>query len=372
MGLQALRESRNICLFGLGASLADCYQQLALILGREPDLLCDNAQAKWGQSFFGRTCISPAELQKHSASTAVVITIRRYEEAHRQLSQMGFNNIYVVCFDRGYDHVAGVKRLGEVISSVPEGGQVNQVKGKWTLITGASRGIGRLVALELARLGSNVILHSRRIGQTEELLGTCASIGIEARSIEAELGNGEDLEQMLDRLLDDFPPIDIVFNNAGISLPCGTDPWDISANAYLAHYAVNTLAPIRICYRLIPPMIRRGFGRIVNISSTIQNRPLEMAYACSKAALNKFVYDLAQSLEGTGVMISLVCPGHVRTDMGGVTAPHTLESVIPGILLGAVMGGNVNGRWFVAQDYAGMDLATAVRKAEFYYSRKEN
>ena len=107
---------------------------------------------------------------------------------------------------------------------------------------------------------------------------------------------------------------------------------------YLKHYAVNTVAPIRICYRLIPPMIKRGFGRVINISSTIQKRPGEMAYACSKAALSKFVHDMAPGLEGTGVMMSLVCPGYVRSDMGGPNAPHRVESVIPGALLGALTG----------------------------------
>ena len=93
-----------------------------------------------------------------------------------------------------------------------------------------------------------------------------------------------------------------------------------------------------------------------------------MAYACSKAALNKFVHDLAPSLEGTGVMMSLVCPGYVRSDMGGPNAPHPVESVIPGVLLGAVLDKDINGRWIIAQDYAGLDLATAKEKAKFYYN----
>jgi NAD(P)-dependent dehydrogenase (short-subunit alcohol dehydrogenase family) len=117
-------------------------------------------------------------------------------------------------------------------------------------------------------------------------------------------------------------------------------------------------------------MTRRGFGRVVNISSTIQRRPGEMAYACSKAALSKFVHDLAPSLQGTGVMMSLVCPGYVRSDMGGVNAPYAVESVIPGALLGALLDGDINGRWFIAQDYAGLDLPAAIQKSKFYYSQE--
>jgi NAD(P)-dependent dehydrogenase (short-subunit alcohol dehydrogenase family) len=106
---------------------------------------------------------------------------------------------------------------------------------------------------------------------------------------------------------------------------------------------------------------------VINISSTIQRQTSAMPYACSKAALNKFVHDVSPSLEGTGVMVSLVCPGFVRSDMGGATAPHSLESVTPGVLLGAVLNGHANGRWLIAQDYAGLDLQSAMKKAEFYY-----
>jgi NAD(P)-dependent dehydrogenase (short-subunit alcohol dehydrogenase family) len=159
---------------------------------------------------------------------------------------------------------------------------------------------------------------------------------------------------MLDKLEHNFPPIDIVFNNAGIARP-GSDPWDISSQNYLDHYTV----------------IRRGFGRVVNISSTLQKSPADMAYACSKAALGQFVHDLAPSLDGTGVAISLVCPGHVRSDMGGQKAPHPVASVIPGAILGALLDtAAVNGHWIVAQDYAGLSLPEAIGRAKFYYRQE--
>lgn len=362
-----LSEARYVVLFGPGVLFRECYRQLSLSIGREPDFVCDNSQAKWGSEFFGKKCISPEELRGLGRDTAVVITVKRYEEIFRQLSEMGLGNIFVACFDRGYDIVHGIEPLG---ATVPDCRPPIDPRGKWTLVTGASRGIGRGIALEMARLGSNIIAHSRKLGHTEEVARDCSSLGVEVMPVAAELENPEEVERMLDDLEQRFPPIDIVFNNAGISLPC-IDPWKISSREYLEHYAVNTVAPVRICYRLIPPMIRRGFGRVVNISSTIQKRPGEMAYACSKAALSKFVFDLAPALQGTGVMISLVCPGHVRSDMGGLVAPNSVESVTPGALLGAVMNEDVNGRWFIAQDYAGLSLESAIERAHFYYDQKD-
>ena len=70
-------------------------------------------------------------------------------------------------------------------------------------------------------------------------------------------------------------------------------------------------------------------------------------------------------------MMSLACPGYVRSDMGGIDAPHPVESVIPGVLLGALLDEEVNGRWFIAQDYAGLDLAAAMDRARFYYNQEE-
>jgi NAD(P)-dependent dehydrogenase (short-subunit alcohol dehydrogenase family) len=110
-------------------------------------------------------------------------------------------------------------------------------------------------------------------------------------------------------------------------------------------------------------MIQRGFGRVIHLSSSIQHRPSEMAYACSKAALDKFVHDLAPTLSGTGVILSMLDPGWTSTDMGGPEAPHIPDSVLPGALLGAMMKGDFNSEWFHAQDYAGMSLESALGKA---------
>jgi short-subunit dehydrogenase len=366
---QILNNAQHICLFGVGVSLQDCYRQLVVVFGREPDYLCDNDPGKWGREFLGIKCVAPDGLRQLGEQTAVVITIRKYEEIYRQLSNMGLKNIYVACFDQGYDIVGGIKRLGAAHLTGSSEPFVSPVKGKWTLITGAARGIGRQIALEMARLGSNIIVHSRQISNTDEIVETCSATGITVKPIAADLSDLNQVEEMLCILESSIPPVSIVFNNAAISLPSSSGPWNISSQDYLVHYAVNTIAPIRICYRLIPAMIRRGFGRVINISSTIQRRPDEMAYACSKAALNKFVHDLAPSLLGTGVMISLVCPGYVRSDMGGINATHSVESVTPGALLGALLDGDVNGRWFIAQDFAGLDLATAMQRAKFYYGQ---
>ncbi len=353
-----------MCLFGLGALLSDCYPQLLLALGRHPDYLCDNAQDKWGKAFFGGKCISPAELADLRRGLVVVITVRNYESICAQLAALGIENVFLACYDRGYNLIRAIKRPPISPWSVPaQVPPVVPVTNRWTLVTGASRGVGRQIALEMAKLGSNIVAHSRSIDHVEEVVRGCTAFGVSAIPISADLGDMQELETMLSRLTAMVPHIDIVYNNAGIANH--SQLGSIEPREFMKCLMVNTVAPVHICQRLIPPMVKRGFGRLINVTSSIERRPEEVGYACSKAALNKFVHDMAPTLSGSGVSICAVDPGWVRTDMTNFSAPHPPESVIPGVLLGALLDCDVNGCWFSAQDYAGMGLEAAIRKAIF-------
>ncbi|MEJ5365247.1 MAG: SDR family oxidoreductase [Desulfosoma sp.] len=371
-----LREATHLIVFGLGAQFRNCYRQLVLALGREPSFLCDNDQGKWGQTFFGKLCLSPSELPRlaSSAPTVVVVTIRRYEPVVAQLHAMEIPDVFVACFDRGYDYIFGIKPPD---TKSPFQGALDCddriLADKWSFITGSTRGIGKTIAVALAGLGSNVILHGRSLDHTHEVAQLCRKKEVEVRTIAADFAIMKQVEVMLETLETEYPPVDILYNNAGICLTNGQGTpswaiwWSISTKEYLHHYMVNTLAPILITNHLVPQMLTRGYGRVITISSTIERQPDAIAYACSKAALNKFVHDLAPTLHGTDVSMCLVCPGHVLTDMGGPSAPHKVETVIPGAILGAVMDASLNGRWIMAQDYAGLSLSQAIQKAQYYY-----
>jgi len=362
----SIDNAEHVCLFGIGALLNECINQLVLFLGREPDFFCDNAQEKWGVEFFGKRCIPPSELGELRGKTAVIITVKNYEDIYTQLYSMGIKDVFVSCYDRCYNTIHAVKRVeGHHSAAFIQETSTARVQGKWTLITGAARGVGRQIALEMAKEGSNIIAHSRCVSHVEELGDTCSALGVKFVPIAAELSNLTELEAMLSCMENLVPQVDIVFNNAAISPPFPSSLWSVTYQDYLTSFSVNAIAPVLICQRLIPPMIQRGFGRVINITSSIQKDPSVMAYACSKAALDKFVHDLAPSLRDTGVMITLVDPGWLRTDMTAFNAPHAVESVIPGALLGALLGGDINGRWFSAQDYAGLSIEAAIQKAGF-------
>lgn len=237
------------------------------------------------------------------------------------------------------------------------------VNGKWALITGASRGIGKLTALFMAEQGCNLILHSRNLKHSEEVLAAVKEFGVEAYCVQAELANHEEVVAMLDEIESKGTAVDIVFNNAAVQVAYREDYWQTPVEDIDLSFRINFTAVTTICYRLMPPMIERGFGRVINTTSGIKDQPEQAGYSASKAALDKFTTDIGTKLDGTGVLINLTDPGWCRTDLGGPQAPNAPESSIPGVAVGAFVDDGKSGRLLNASNFADMSLADAVEKA---------
>ncbi len=238
------------------------------------------------------------------------------------------------------------------------------VTGKWALITGASRGVGYQTAIFMAKQGCNLILHSRNLEHTAKVEEEAKALGVEVICVQAELANHNEVVAMLDDIEAKNIPVDIVFNNAAVQIAYRTDYWQTPVEDFDLSFRINFISIVTICNRLIPKMIERGFGRVINTTSGIMNEPEQAGYAASKAALDKFTKDLASRLEGTDVMINLTDPGWCRTDLGGPKAPNAVDSVIPGIAIGAFVDDKKSGRFLGAQSFVGMTLEEAVAKAE--------
>lgn len=237
------------------------------------------------------------------------------------------------------------------------------LKGKWVLITGASRGLGRLAAELMAQQGCNTILQSRSVGHTQPLEKSFLKMGLKSYSLEADLNDLDSVQKMLEEIDGMGVDVDIVLNNAGLQVAYRTDYYKTPVEDYLVSFNVNTIAPAMICYHFLPGMIERGFGRIVNTTSGIALEPEQAGYSAAKAALDKITIDMASKLTGTGVTMNLTDPGWCRTDLGGPNAPNSPESAIPGVVVGAFVDNDVNGKIFRAQDFSGMSLEDAVVKA---------
>ncbi len=242
---------------------------------------------------------------------------------------------------------------------------MTDLKGKWALVTGASRGLGRLAAEVLAQHGCNLILQSRNTDGTKEIAEQFKEkYGIDVWSLAADLESEDSVNEMMEAIDKSGNIPDVILNNAGVQIAYRDKIYDTPVSDYITSFKVNTIAPMMICYHYIPKMIEKGFGRVVNTTSGIALEPEQGGYSASKAALDKVTIDLGKNLEGTDVIISLADPGWCRTDLGGPNAPNSPESALPGIIIGAFVNDKRSGRLFCSPNYHGMTLEQAVEAEE--------
>lgn len=238
------------------------------------------------------------------------------------------------------------------------------IKGKWALVTGASRGIGRLAAVELAKHGCNLILQARTAANCVETMNEAAAYGVQVKAFGAELSKLDQVEKMLEEIDKLGVDVEIILNNAGIQIAYRNEYLTTPASDYEESFKINTIAPMMICYHFLPKMEKLGFGRILNTTSGIRLDPQQAGYSASKAALDKVTIDLGSKYEGSNILINLTDPGWCRTDLGGPHAPNAPESAIPGVVTGVFVNDGKCGRFLGAGMFQNMTLEEAVEKAE--------
>lgn len=187
--------------------------------------------------------------------------------------------------------------------------------GKRALVTGASAGIGAALARELAAAGVVVGICARRADRLAAVLADCQSLAPGSRSWLADLADLDAVAGLAARAEQELGGVDILVNNAGI--PKRRHVRDLSVAEVDAVMALNYLSPVRLTLALLPGMLARGHGHIVNVSSIAARLgpPREAAYAASKAALTAFSESMAVDLAGTGVVVHVVNPGVIDTDL---------------------------------------------------------
>jgi len=181
------------------------------------------------------------------------------------------------------------------------------------------------------------------------------SAGREAHSVAAVLDRAsgvQELEEEVQRIAGDR--LDILYNNAAVMTPY-RPVFEPTMDEYRQSFMVNAIAPAKLCDAFLPAMLKRDWGRIVNVTSGIADEPELMAYSCSKAALDRYTRDMVSMLKGTNVLMNLLDPGWLRTDMGGEQAPNDPDSVLPGALVPVLLPKEAgSGGLYKAQDHGSL------------------
>lgn len=203
------------------------------------------------------------------------------------------------------------------------------LKNAVVVLTGASRGIGVNIARDLGKAGAHVILAARNAEKLEAVATQVVELGGKATCVPTDVSSPSDRKALL-QAAEAIGPIDVLINNAGIEYAISV--MDHTAGEVEKQLAVNLHAPIELTRAVLPNMVKRGRGAIVQVSSMSGKSPTpyNAIYSATKYGLNGFTASLRIELEGTGVTAGVVCPSFVDTGMwrdSGATPPKMMKEV---------------------------------------------
>ena len=212
-----------------------------------------------------------------------------------------------------------------------------ELEGKVALVTGGGRGIGRGIALELAKASARVAVAARTAEQVE-----ATATDVNGIPLVVDVSDRASVERMVERTEAELGPLDLLVCNAGVSIG-EQAAWELDPADWWQVFEVNVLGVYLCCRAAIPGMLERGRGRIVNVASGAAYLPgsTSTAYSASKAAVHRFSEVLANQLEPHGIPVFSISPGLVRTQMTesfGDDAPWTPPELAPRLVRALASG----------------------------------
>lgn len=234
------------------------------------------------------------------------------------------------------------------------------LEGKVALVTGASSGIGRAMASDLAAAGAAVVHVARRQTALEEAVDGIIADGGKAAWVTADMERIDELEMLAEKTVSFFGAPDILVNAAGINL---REPWDeISWTSWDKTMKVNLAAPFFLARLLVPAMKERGWGKIINIASlqSVRAFPNSAAYGASKGGIMQLTRAMAESwsADGFGITCNAIAPGFFKTELTDSLYKH--ENVINALAQQTMIGRNGE-----IGDLSGLTIFLASRASDY-------
>ncbi|HEO8422536.1 3-oxoacyl-[acyl-carrier-protein] reductase [Niallia sp. FSL W8-0635] len=210
-----------------------------------------------------------------------------------------------------------------------------KLAGKVAVVTGASRGIGKSIAIELAKQGADVVVnYAGSVDRANEVVKEIESLGRKAMSIQCDVSDSESVNAMMKEALEAFGSIDILVNNAGITrdnllMRMKDSEWDDVINTNLKGVFLCTKAVTR-------PMMKQRKGRIINITSIVgvTGNPGQANYVAAKAGVIGFTKTTAKELAQRNITVNAIAPGFITTDMTDKLTDEVKNSMLTQIPLG--------------------------------------
>ncbi len=190
---------------------------------------------------------------------------------------------------------------------------------RYTLVTGASQGLGAAIARALVEVGHSVMLCARNLEDLEKIKAALDPACREGQKVEisvCDVSDPDQVDQLISKTMTLFPQLDVLVNNAGVYGPMGCLE-DIDWDQWVAAININLMGTVYPCRAVLPHFKSRGHGRIINLSGGGATNPLPRisAYAASKAAVVRFTETLALEVESDGIEVNAIAPGALNTRM---------------------------------------------------------
>ncbi|MBX7166688.1 MAG: 3-oxoacyl-[acyl-carrier-protein] reductase [Pirellulales bacterium] len=205
------------------------------------------------------------------------------------------------------------------------GGLKVDLSGQVAIVTGASRGLGKAMALRLGEAGAKVACVARDAAKLADTVGAIAAAGGTAQAFPCDVSNAEAVAALVDQVTEQWKTVEILVNNAGITRDTlfprmQDDEWD-------EVIATNLRGPFLFARAVTRPMMRQRYGRIINISSVsgLVGNPGQANYSASKAGLIGMTQTVARELAGRNVTVNAVAPGFIESDMSAALGDLVIE-----------------------------------------------